>query len=1008
MEMSIMPEHQQMQQSKIADTTSQKQTIPHQIPKSHPPAIIQCARINPKSLTPSDVLQLQRTIGNRTVGRQLSEIGLIPSKAKQASPVQIQKTPEEEKESLEGKMAETIQRQEIPEEEEPLQGKMIETFQKQEILEEEEHLQMKRENNNRMPDNLKAGVENLSGLSMDNVRVHYNSDKPAQVGALAYTQGTDIHVAPRQEKHLPHEAWHVVQQAQGRVQPTTQMQGVNVNDDVGLEKEADEMGSKAIQMIVDKTVQKAEICKEKKDVKVLERKILGTMTNRTIQLNGGSKIVSETIFMAPDGSEKSRNDVGVGERVNLKSTIVGNWSATKGKLPENENTNNCVWTAPEEASNVTITLNVQEKPIEIQFNVLEPKNVIGTKIMEYTATELGITEDDIAGAGMEIELRYEPNNVSFGNLEVMEEGVAATNVTGYYEKIRGNTTNTDLYHENEGIFSKVKEDNIDTGLDEATTVERIKPYDDGTFDWDIPYIYRVQGNRRKHKKFNTVKQSIRISKDGTIIISKAGVEVRRTPTPKKNDDSTPSQLKRVPLQKISHSANINQRSWMQPQSSPADAMVLQKTPDRVTDYFKEVITQQPKELYVYTHVMKDGLGDAGQVGFLFKKLESKKNELKVGEIKSHITIDAPTPLKGVHSRVELSKTLSYTKQEPYICDDENRDQVRNNIPPKNDDNLWEIQYPVPAGKDAAHILKIKEMGLATQEMEKAGELYGGLGYGIPHIEEAPEKNLSSALYALAKEIGKTDEGETKTVEKLLSDAWLVSVKEYLYSSTYSMNNNIDIKRIMKIAKTNGASLLILIDKTPKQEKYEDMPVISGFFDSKALRYIMNNIISGVIISGGEGLYAESLGTKEKGLDRMPLVSSPGIPSTTSSVVVIAGRYEFQYREIADALIKRETLNGVSKKDALDYQIARRNNDIVLVNQREEKKICEALNGISDDKYYCSKSLSALYLPLSVNGRDEISMPPVFSSFELVKEIFRDEKRRLQKKNWFELIDKVII
>jgi len=100
-----------------------------------------------------------------------------------------------------------------------------------------------------LPDTLKSGVESLSGFSMDDVRVHYNSSKPAGLNALAYTQGTDIHVAPGQERHLPHEAWHVVQQAQGRVQPTMQMQsGVQVNDDRGLEHEADIMGAKALRM----------------------------------------------------------------------------------------------------------------------------------------------------------------------------------------------------------------------------------------------------------------------------------------------------------------------------------------------------------------------------------------------------------------------------------------------------------------------------------------------------------------------------------------------------------------------------------------------------------------------------------------------------------------------------------------------------------------------------------------------------------------------------------------
>ena len=98
-----------------------------------------------------------------------------------------------------------------------------------------------------LPDRLKAAVETLSGHSLDRVKVHYNSAQPARVDAMAYAHGIDIHVAPGQERHLPHEAWHVVQQAQGRVKPTMQMKdGVPVNDDEGLEREADVMGARAL------------------------------------------------------------------------------------------------------------------------------------------------------------------------------------------------------------------------------------------------------------------------------------------------------------------------------------------------------------------------------------------------------------------------------------------------------------------------------------------------------------------------------------------------------------------------------------------------------------------------------------------------------------------------------------------------------------------------------------------------------------------------------------------
>lgn len=154
--------------------------------------------------------------------------------------------------------SDTVQKAGLPEEE-TLQKKSfqlkIDPVQKVSPFEERLPAQgkfqavQKKKNTTGLPDNLKSGVENLSGFSMDDVKVHYNSFQPAQLNALAYAQGTEIHVAPGQEKHLPHEAWHVAQQKQGRVQPTMQMKaGVPVNDDPGLENEADVMGTKAMQM----------------------------------------------------------------------------------------------------------------------------------------------------------------------------------------------------------------------------------------------------------------------------------------------------------------------------------------------------------------------------------------------------------------------------------------------------------------------------------------------------------------------------------------------------------------------------------------------------------------------------------------------------------------------------------------------------------------------------------------------------------------------------------------
>lgn len=90
-----------------------------------------------------------------------------------------------------------------------------------------------------VPDNMKRQYEALSGLSMDDVRVHYNSGRPSQLGALAYTQGSHVYVAPGQERHLGHELGHVIQQKQGRVRATASFDGVAVNLDDRLEREAD-------------------------------------------------------------------------------------------------------------------------------------------------------------------------------------------------------------------------------------------------------------------------------------------------------------------------------------------------------------------------------------------------------------------------------------------------------------------------------------------------------------------------------------------------------------------------------------------------------------------------------------------------------------------------------------------------------------------------------------------------------------------------------------------------
>lgn len=100
-------------------------------------------------------------------------------------------------------------------------------------------IQRKEKNASGLPEQLKMSIEEKSGLTMEDVKVHYNSQKPAQLQALAYTQGSEIFIGPGQEQHLGHEAWHVVQQKKGQVAPTRVVNGQMVNDDIKLEEEAE-------------------------------------------------------------------------------------------------------------------------------------------------------------------------------------------------------------------------------------------------------------------------------------------------------------------------------------------------------------------------------------------------------------------------------------------------------------------------------------------------------------------------------------------------------------------------------------------------------------------------------------------------------------------------------------------------------------------------------------------------------------------------------------------------
>jgi hypothetical protein len=106
---------------------------------------------------------------------------------------------------------------------------------------------------NKLPESVRGKMESTIGSDFSGVNIHANSGKAVEAGALAYTQGSEIHFAPGQynptsksgQELLAHELTHVQQQSEGRVKGTGQVAGMPLNDDKSLEKEADDMGAKA-------------------------------------------------------------------------------------------------------------------------------------------------------------------------------------------------------------------------------------------------------------------------------------------------------------------------------------------------------------------------------------------------------------------------------------------------------------------------------------------------------------------------------------------------------------------------------------------------------------------------------------------------------------------------------------------------------------------------------------------------------------------------------------------
>ena len=242
-----------------------------------------------------------------------------------------------------------------------------------------------------------------------------------------------------------------------------------------------------------------------------------TFANRIFQL------ISQCVATTP--SNRARTNIGVGEQVNLYfnpalPTTNITWSATAGSLSVTNNSSTNLFTAPDNATNVTVTATIGSMPVNFYFKVFEPTHIDHAGVYSWQSYDAGI-----AGAFMRLKVYLAPTNVSFYQVKYREIGEDASSITGYFSdtNIFGTNPAQTLYHK-PADWGTLNEDNSwdpwDTCELSGDPVAH-PPWDSGgSFRFVIPGQWKVSDSGATNDFPNPWYQDFTIDSSGTIRITK--------------------------------------------------------------------------------------------------------------------------------------------------------------------------------------------------------------------------------------------------------------------------------------------------------------------------------------------------------------------------------------------------------------------------------------------------------------------------------------------------------
>ncbi len=485
---------------------------------------LQCAKSKPESMRSADILQLQRTLGNRAVG------SLLGRSAQQQSVIQAKLTvnaPGDPYEQEADRVAEqvmrmpTVQREALDEEGDAPQimTKPLTAAASDSAFETnpefEQQLNASRGHGEPLPSSLCGEFEGKFGADFSGVRIHADAQADQlnkSIQAKAFTSGQDVFFRQgtyepgnrRGQMLIAHELTHVVQQVPQRGR-----------EDAWLHN------------VPKKSVATREVSPGQKNTRVRTTRDLGA--------------VQRKFEPAIPQTGHSKTQFGINERIRLsvlpvKAKQYANrleWRKElgEGKITTTTGDGSAIFTAGDHSGPTILgcyTKGVNQRVDGAMFEIVPPTG-------GHLAKAAGSQERFLPNAwGISFvgKLYITPDDVDFSGI-MFREGACPEIVRGPWDA--GLSSNDkQLAPHPDGSWQKIERDaknnkNMMDGEDWVSSgvkTGRFMGQQSSGYQWQIPWFYQTQG--KEERQFVTVNHDVTDDGQGKATLSKGGVKVEHT------------------------------------------------------------------------------------------------------------------------------------------------------------------------------------------------------------------------------------------------------------------------------------------------------------------------------------------------------------------------------------------------------------------------------------------------------------------------------------------------